>query len=462
MRAPTVSLPLRGHVTQESASLPGTAPVVVPGSRITETSTVANDIHRVLAGNNLWQTSHAPYLVGVFCAIFIIFIAIVCYCCYRAWRSKHIRDEEKRRIALFPSIKPETREGSQIQPEGSYIQYASIGRTQPIGIQTREPGLQERRFSSTSLTLDISGPSDTVRWVASPPKESSVEEYLESAGNRLTRRQLKNALKNTRALHEEFWAIPMNHPETIEVPGSTAKNRYRTILPNPVTRVALPLIPGDPLSDYINANRIRGYDPEKYDFIACQGPMTHTIADFWRLVWHSNSPIIVMVTKLKERNRSKCEMYWPQRQGFYGEIEVTVEDIIKQDDYVLRIFAVKYLEECRQVLHYWYTSWPDNKPPENPNTLLNMIKDIEISRKDTSITDGPVIVHCSAGLGRTGCYIAISIGMRQLDEEHMTDILGIVCQLRQDRGGLVQTNEQYEFIHQALCLHEKSLPETPT
>ncbi|PIK56405.1 putative receptor-type tyrosine-protein phosphatase R [Apostichopus japonicus] len=272
MRAPTVSLPLRGHVTQESASLPGTAPVVVPGSRITETSTVANDIHRVLAGNNLWQTSHAPYLVGVFCAIFIIFIAIVCYCCYRAWRSKHIRDEEKRRIALFPSIKPETREGSQIQPEGSYIQYASIGRTQPIGIQTREPGLQERRFSSTSLTLDISGPSDTVRWVASPPKESSVEEYLESAGNRLTRRQLKNALKNTRALHEEFWAIPMNHPETIEVPGSTAKNRYRTILPNPVTRVALPLIPGDPLSDYINANRIRGYDPENMILLPVRGP----------------------------------------------------------------------------------------------------------------------------------------------------------------------------------------------
>ncbi|XP_072172202.1 tyrosine-protein phosphatase non-receptor type 5-like [Diadema setosum] len=401
-----------------------------------------------------WQHAYAPYAVGFGCAVFVILLAVVCYCACRAWRAKHLRDEEKR-ICMYPPIKPETREGQLVQPEAGYT-YASLARSEPIKIRSK--GLQERRSSSQSLTIDINTPTETVRWVASPPRESSVQEYLESAGNRMTRKQLRNSVKNTRALHEEFWEIPMNHPESVEVPGSAAKNRYSTILPNPQTRVALPPITGDPLSDYINANLIRGYDREANAFIATQGPMAHTLADFWRMVWFTNAPVVVMVTKLKERKRSKCEMYWPQGQGFYGPIDVTVEETIPKDDYILRIFTLKYLNESRQILHYWYTAWPDNKSPENPVTLLEMIREVEISRTDPTLPRGPVIVHCSAGLGRTGCYIAITIGMRQLDEENMIDILGIICQMRQDRGGMIQTNEQYEFIHQALCLYERRLP----
>ncbi|XP_033646232.1 tyrosine-protein phosphatase non-receptor type 5-like isoform X3 [Asterias rubens] len=405
---------------------------------------------------NFWEHANAPYLIAISCALAIVILAIVLFCICRAWRrAKHLR-EENTRICVQSTIKPTIREGQTVQPDAGYS-YSSCATSQPIKIKST--GLHERRSSGASLTIDLNQPVGTVRWMASPPRESSVAEYLESAGNRMTRKQLRNSVKNIRALHEEFWDIPDNHTDSIEVPGSAAKNRYPKILPNPSTRVVLPSIPNDTISDYINANYIRGYDREPMAFIATQGPMVHTFTDFWRMAWFSEAPIIVMVTKLKERNKNKCDKYWPPQQGIYGDIEVNVLEVNRNDDYILRILNLKYLEESRQMLHYWYTSWPDNKAPENPLTLLEMIKEVQISRADNSLPKGPVVVHCSAGLGRTGCYIGISVGMRQLEEEKMVDVLGIVCQMRQDRGGMIQTNEQYEFVHQALCMYEKRLPE---
>ncbi|XP_072034937.1 tyrosine-protein phosphatase non-receptor type 5-like [Amphiura filiformis] len=424
---------------------------------ITEQQLFGNEV--ITGPTHFWEQSYAPYLIGFGSAIIVIVFAVVCYCSCKIWRAKKLLKEEER-MCVYPPIRPETQQGQHIQPNQPYQSYGSH-RSEPIKIKHHK-NLFERRVSSASLTIEINQTTESVQWVASPPKESSVAEYLESAGNRMTRKQLRHSLKNIRALHEEFWDIPMNHPESIEVPGSASKNRYRTILPNPETRVGLPPVQGDPLSDYINANYIRGYDQEPNCCVATQGPLPHTITDFWRMVWYVNAPIIVMVTKLKERSRPKCEMYWPHKQEVFADIEVTVEEITRKEDYILRIFNLKYLplDENRQVLHYWYTSWPDNKPPDNPITLLEMIKEVEISRSDPILPKGPVVVHCSAGLGRTGCFIAISIGMRQLEEENMIDILGIICQMRKDRGGMIQTNEQYEFLHQALCMYDKRLPET--
>ncbi|XP_071956679.1 tyrosine-protein phosphatase non-receptor type 5-like [Antedon mediterranea] len=402
------------------------------------------------------EQGYTPYIIGFACAIFVIGSAILVYCLCKFWRAKHPKDEEQR--ICMPQIKPHTHSGAPVQPPQQAYTYDAVAKSDPIKIKK----LQERRrsdtSSTTSLTIDVVVPSGTRTFAVTPPRESAGAEYLQSAGNRMNRKQLRQSLKNIRALHEEFWNIPMNHPESIEVPGSAAKNRYRTILPNPETMVSLPPIPGDPLSDYINANFVRGFEAEDNEFIATQGAMTHTVDDFWRLVWHTTAPTVVMVTKLKERERSKCEMYWPQKRGVYEGIEVTVQDTVRKNDYILRIFHLKFMNEVRTLMHYWYTHWPDNKAPDNPITLLEMIREVELSRNDPALPKGPIIVHCSAGLGRTGCYIAISIGMKQLQEEQMVDVLGIVCQMRQDRGGMIQTNEQYEFVHQALCLYEKSLP----
>uniref|UniRef100_A0A672QMH0 protein-tyrosine-phosphatase n=1 Tax=Sinocyclocheilus grahami TaxID=75366 RepID=A0A672QMH0_SINGR len=116
--------------------------------------------------------------------------------------------------------------------------------------------------------------------------------------------------------------------------------------------------------------------------------------------------------------------------------------------------------QSRKVQHYWYTSWPDHKTPESAGTLLQLVNDVEEDRRGFT-SGGPVIVHCSAGIGRTGCFIATTIGCRQLELEGVVDVLRIVCQLRTDRGGMIQTEEQYEFVHHALNLYESRLREEP-
>ncbi|KAI0208374.1 Receptor-type tyrosine-protein phosphatase R [Lamellibrachia satsuma] len=332
--------------------------------------------------------------------------------------------------------------------------------TPPMKIKAR--GLLERRGSNASLTIDL-GHSIHERMVGSPPKESSAEEYLLSAGNRMSRKQLRSCLKNPTALYEEFWEIPMNHPDRIAVAGSGLKNRYRSIIPNENTRVKLPVDGEDELCGYINANYIRGYASEDRAYIATQGPMPNTIRDLWRMAWLEKSPVIVMITKLKEKNKTKCEAYVPEQCGIYGDVTVYVRSVSEQDGYILRQLTIKYRNKEHSLLHAWYMAWPDHKAPDTARQLLTLVKEVDRHRYDpeTGRPKGPVIVHCSAGIGRSGCFIATSIGMQQLREEHMVDVLGVVCAMRMDRGGMVQTNEQYRFVHQALCLYERELPDCP-
>lgn len=152
----------------------------------------------------------------------------------------------------------------------------------------------------------------------------------------------------------------------------------------------------------------------------------------------------------------KCVLYWPEKRGIYGKVEVLVINVKECDNYTVRNLVLKQGSHTQHVKHYWYTSWPDHKTPDSAQPLLQLMLDVEEDRL-ASAGRGPVIVHCSAGIGRTGCFIATSIGCRQLREEGVVDALSIVCQLRVDRGGMVQTSEQYEFVHHALCLYESRL-----
>ncbi|EQB78905.1 hypothetical protein CB1_001443025, partial [Camelus ferus] len=144
-----------------------------------------------------------------------------------------------------------------------------------------------------------------------------------------------------------------------------------------------------------------GYSGKEKAFIATQGPMINTVNDFWQMVWQEDSPVIVMITKLKEKNE-KCVLYWPEKRGIYGKVEVLVINVNECDNYTVR------------------------------NLVLKLMLDVEEDRL-ASAGRGPVVVHCSAGIGRTGCFIATSIGCRQLKEEGVVDALSIVCQLRVDR-----------------------------
>ncbi|KAF7238062.1 Receptor-type tyrosine-protein phosphatase R [Varanus komodoensis] len=336
---------------------------------------------------------------------------------------------------------------------GSSVQ---LGKVQPV-LDGKSP--QERRGSNVSLTLDMSSLGSIEPFVAVPtPREKVAMEYLQSASRILTRQQLKETVASSHLLQTEFMEIPMNFvdPKEIDIPSHGTKNRYKTILPNPVSRVCLkPKNPGDALSTYINANYIKGYGGQEKAFIATQGPMINTVNDFWLMVWQEDSPVIVMITKLKEKNE-KCVLYWPEKRGIYGKVEVLVNSVQECKNYTIRNLTLKQGTQSRQVKHYWYTSWPDHKTPDSAQPLLQLMLDVEEDRV-ASVGRGPVIVHCSAGIGRTGCFIATAIGCYQLKKEGVVDALSIVCQLRLDRGGMVQTSEQYEFVHHALTLYESRL-----
>ncbi|KAG8297701.1 hypothetical protein J6590_030212 [Homalodisca vitripennis] len=254
-------------------------------------------------------------------------------------------------------------------------------RREPVRIKAK--GLLERRGSSASLTIDLLHPSQENLSVT-PTRECTAEEYLLSVGNVLSRGQLRNCLKDARALHKEFWDLPLNHPDKLEIPGSGSKNRYRTIIPNENTRVHLPTeTASDPLTGYINANYIRGYDGEEKAFIATQGPLANTVGDFWHMVWSERSPVIVMITKLMEKNRAKCELYFPIDPGateVYGDIAVTVLSIVVKDGYIIRHFGLQKGDEIQRVTHFWFDSWPDHKTPANAHSLLCLAKDVEAYR----------------------------------------------------------------------------------
>ncbi|XP_071358246.1 receptor-type tyrosine-protein phosphatase R [Trachinotus anak] len=319
-------------------------------------------------------------------------------------------------------------------------------------------GLQERRGSNVSLVLDMSalGSVEPLNVPVLTPRESVAREYLSSAGRPLTRQQLR--VINTHKLHAEFAEIPMNFidPKELDIPNHGTKNRYKTILPNPHSRVILKSKScNDLLGSYINANYIRGYLGDEKAYIATQGPMVNTVNDFWQMAWQEESPVIVMITKLKEKNE-KCVLYWPEKRGIYGKIEVLVNSVRECEHYTTRSLTLKCGNQTRVLQHYWYTSWPDHKTPESAMPLLQLMADVEADRR-AATSMGPVIVHCSAGIGRTGCFIATTIGCRQLQLEEVVDVLSITCQLRADRGGMIQTGEQYEFVHHALSLYEARL-----
>jgi protein tyrosine phosphatase len=275
-------------------------------------------------------------------------------------------------------------------------------------------------------------------------------------------RDISECLAFPAKLHAEYMSIPPNMTSMDEIPpGAQDKNRYTDVLPNPNSRVVLFLKFGKANSDYINANYIRGFRGLPKSFIATQGPLAYTIADFWRMVWEQKATVIIMLTDLIEKNKVKCEQYWPTSQGnteIYQEIQVFTRKIENCGKYILTTLIVHHLERNvkREVYHYWYKEWPNVGVPENAQSMVDFLLETRRTREYFSMP-GPTIVHCSAGIGRTGVFIAADIGMRELEEMRSVDVVRIVASLRQDRGGMVQTKDQYIFLHKVFFEYAKRM-----
>ncbi|XP_039667291.1 receptor-type tyrosine-protein phosphatase C isoform X2 [Perca fluviatilis] len=240
-------------------------------------------------------------------------------------------------------------------------------------------------------------------------------------------------------------------------PCNVPKNRYVDILPYDYNRVQLTTGNGETGSDYINASFIDGYKESK-KYIAAQGPKDETVSDFWRMVWEQQSSIIVMVTRCEEGNRVKCAQYWPSPDR---ETEIFAEFIVKlisEDhcpDYTIRRLSLTNKREKnseREVTHIQFMSWPDHGVPGEPHLLLKLRRRVNAFKNFFS---GPIVVHCSAGVGRTGTYIGIDAMMEGLEAEGRVDIYGYVVRLRRQRCLMVQVEAQYILIHQALLEHNQ-------
>uniref|UniRef100_A0A8C1VHH5 Protein tyrosine phosphatase receptor type O n=1 Tax=Cyprinus carpio TaxID=7962 RepID=A0A8C1VHH5_CYPCA len=245
--------------------------------------------------------------------------------------------------------------------------------------------------------------------------------------------------------------LDLSH-EAADLPVNRPKNRYTNILPYDFSRVKLISLHNDEGSDYINANFIPGYN-SPHEFIATQGPLPETRNDFWNMVLQQKSHIIVMLTQCNERRRVKCDHYWPftEEPVAYGDITVEMLSETDSPEWTIRNFRLGYADETQDILHFNYTSWPDHGVP-TVNAIESILQFVQIVRQQVSRTKGPIVVHCSAGVGRTGTFIALDRLMQHIQEHEYVDVLGLVSDMRSHRLSMVQTEEQYVFIHQCVLL----------
>ncbi|XP_072128391.1 receptor-type tyrosine-protein phosphatase eta [Mobula birostris] len=257
--------------------------------------------------------------------------------------------------------------------------------------------------------------------------------------------------------YEELKAVGvLQSVQVAQQPLNKPKNRYSNVLPYDSSRVKLS-VTSDPSSDYINANFMPGYNSQK-EFIAAQGPLMNTVQDFWRMIWEHRVPAIVMLTKCVEQGRAKCEQYWPtERPLAIGDKIVTLTSEVTSEDWTIRDFSLVKGKtgEKYNVRQFHFLGWPDHGVPSTTGILVefrNLVREY-INQHQMR---GPTVVHCSAGVGRTGTFISIDHMIHQIDNDREVNIWSIIYQLRMNRPLMVQTESQYVFLNQCAMEYIKS------
>jgi len=231
------------------------------------------------------------------------------------------------------------------------------------------------------------------------------------------------------------------------------KNRYPDKLPYDHNRVLLNALINGNNSDYINASTLTDHDPRNPAYIVTQGPMAHTIADFWQMVWEQGSVVIVMLSRLSENGYQLVNRYWPEEgSNQYHIYEVhLVSEHVWCEDYLVRSLYLKNTQtgETRTVTQFHFLSWSDGSTPQATKSLLEFRRKVNKSYRGRSC---PIIVHCSDGVGRCGTYVLIDMVLNRMNKgSKEIDIAATLEHIRDQRSGMVQTRSQFEFCLTAVA-----------
>uniref|UniRef100_A0A4W5MLE7 protein-tyrosine-phosphatase n=1 Tax=Hucho hucho TaxID=62062 RepID=A0A4W5MLE7_9TELE len=339
-----------------------------------------------------------------------------------------------------------------IQPSLSLYPALSLSLSPPplslslsVSLSLSLSSIQCLTLLSLSLSLSFSSPS-------SYPVSSGMREHppitVCDLADHIERLKANDGLR----FSQEYESIDPAQQFTWEnsnMEVNKPKNRYANVISYDHSRVVLTSVDAVPGSDYINANYIDGYRKQNA-YIATQGPLPETLSDFWRMVWEQRAHTIVMMTRLEEKSRVKCDQYWPVRgTETYGMIQVSMLDTVELATYSVRTFALykNGSSEKREIRQFQFMAWPDHGVPEYPTPILAFLRRVKACNPPDA---GPMVVHCSAGVGRTGCLIVIEAMLERMKHEKSVDIYGHVTCMRAQRNYMVQTEDQYVFIHEAL------------
>ncbi|XP_061175017.1 receptor-type tyrosine-protein phosphatase kappa-like isoform X4 [Saccostrea echinata] len=375
------------------------------------------------------ENNHVPVIVAVI-VVFILLILVFALFLF-LWRKRHIASErEKAEMPNFgPTIIPEPDTSTPSTPVELAQWYRNDIEIEPlIEPSSGTDGDSEPVYGNVGLCTIV------------PVKVEDLWDYVKA-----------NKINEAEGLKREYRLIPAGLTASCEIAKKTEnkdKNRYGNIIAYDHSRVILRPVNGDIHDDYTNANFIEGYKKPKA-YIAAQGPTKSTMNDIWRMVWEEKSKTIIMLTNPTETGKKKCEQYWPDASETkeYAGIKVKQVSIESLPDFSIRTFHIQKDGENRTIKQFHYTTWPDHGVPRFGHSLLLMRQKI---RAYDPLNNGPPIVHCSAGVGRTGTYIAVDVNLEEAKHEGIIDVHNFVQLMRTQRVNMVQTLEQYIFVYDVL------------
>ncbi|XP_041823464.1 receptor-type tyrosine-protein phosphatase N2 [Melanotaenia boesemani] len=390
-------------------------------------------------------------LLSVLCMLFILVALAVSGTFFCVRQRSHLHMKEK-----LASLGTDTSTDATATYQELCRQRMAIRTSERV---ERPETLRHSRLNSVSSQFsDGPAASPSTRSSTSSWCEEPVPSNMDISTGHMILSYMEDHLKNKNRLEREWEALCsyQAEPSACSVgqgEHNSKRNRSDAVVVYDHSRITLKAENNHSNSDYINASPIMDHDPRNPTYIASQGPLASTVADFWQMVWESGCVVIVMLTPLSENGVKQSHHYWPDEgSDVYHIYEVNlVSEHIWCEDFLVRSFYLKNLQtnETRTVTQFHFLSWMDRGIPNSARILLDFRRKVNKCYRGRSC---PIIVHCSDGAGRSGTYILIDMVLNRMAKgAKEIDIAATLEHLRDQRAGMVQTKEQFEFALTAVA-----------